>query len=319
MDRAARNLLALGAIVLTLAAYGLCGFIAYGVVPLLEGRTGDDDVGLLAVVGLGMLLALSIYRGGRTLRREAVATRELSRRLDAAALAFPAPLLLATRDAGLDGRVTLVDSCESCSFVYGAVVPRVAISSGLLARLSPDELRAALEHERYHVERLDPLRGALADAAVEAMFFLPALRTLRGHYEAARELAADRRAVEIAGARPLAGALLKAIEGGTPERPATISLAAPQTIDSRLAQLETGREPRSARVDRRSLGASALGACVFLILLAGAPLAVGGSADLSRELGPASLLEGAAICLLPLAATTALLYRRLSTRSTRTL
>jgi beta-lactamase regulating signal transducer with metallopeptidase domain len=196
-------------------------------------------------------------------------------------------------------------------------MPRVAISSGLLARLSGGELRAALEHERYHVERLDPLRSALAGAAVDAMFFLPVLRTLRGRYEAARELAADRRAVEIAGARPLAGALLKAIEGGAAERPPTVPLAAPQTIDSRLTQLETGREPRPAGIDRRSLGASALGASVFLILLVGAPLAVGGSADLSRELGPAGLLEGAAICLLPLAAATALFYRRLSTRSTR--
>jgi Zn-dependent protease with chaperone function len=319
MDRAARNLLALAAIVLTLTAYGLCGLIAYGIMPLLEGRTGDGGVGLLAVVGLGMLLALSIYRGGRTLRREAVATRELSRRLDATTLAVPIQLLLAARDVGLAGRVSLVDSSECCSFVYGAVVPRVAISSGLLARLAADELRAALEHERYHVERLDPLRSALAGAAVDATFFLPALRTFRGRYEAARELAADRRAVEIAGTRPLAGALLKAVEGGVPERPATISLAAPQLIDLRLAQLETGREPRSAGMDRRSLGASALGACVFLILLAGAPLAVGGGGDLSRELGPASLLEGAALCLLPLAAMTALIYRHLSARSTRTL
>jgi hypothetical protein len=77
MDRAARNLLALAAIVLTLAGYGLCGFVAYGLVPLLEGRVGDDGVGLLAVVGLGTLLALSIHRGGRTLWRQAAATRDL--------------------------------------------------------------------------------------------------------------------------------------------------------------------------------------------------------------------------------------------------
>jgi Zn-dependent protease with chaperone function len=315
MDRAARNLLGLATIVLILAAYGLCGLVAYGVVPLLEGRTPSDGVGLLAVVGLGLLLGCSTYRGGRSLQRQAVATRELSRHLDASALTAPIRLLLAADDAGLANRVSLMGSNECCSFVYGAVKPRVAISSGLLARLSTDELRAALEHERYHVERLDPLRSAFADAAVDAMFFLPALQTLRGRYEAARELAADRRAMEIAGARPLAGALLKAIEAGGPDRPATMALAAPQSIDSRLVQLETGREPRSAGIDRRGLGASALGACVFLILLAGAPLAVGGSADFSRELGPASLLEGAALCLLPLAAATAAIYRHLSTRA----
>jgi Zn-dependent protease with chaperone function len=317
MDRAARNLLALAAIVLTLAAYGLCGFIAYGVKPMFDGRTGDDGLGPLAVIGLGVLLATSIYRGGGTFRRRAAATRDLSRRLGTAQPPPTTPLLDAARGAGLAGRVTLLDSNECCCFVYGMVAPRVAISSGLLARLSPDELRATLEHERYHVEGLDPLRSALADAAVDAMFFLPALGTLRARYEAARELAADRRAIDASGTRPLAGALLKAVEGGAIEHPATISLAASQTIDSRLTQLETGRAPRPAGWERRKLAASALGAGAFLVLLAAAPPAAGGSADVSRELGPASLLEGAILCLLPLALTVTLLFGRLRTHSAR--
>jgi Zn-dependent protease with chaperone function len=315
MDRAARNLLALAAIALMLAAYGICGFLAYGVVPLLEGRTASDWIGLLAVAGLGMLLVVSFGRGARALRRQAVATRELSHVIAEAGLTPPPRLRIAARDAGLAGRFTLIDSPEGCSFVYGALMPRVAISSNLLSRLSQEELQAALEHERYHVQRLDPLRGALAGAAVDAMFFLPALRTLCSRYEVARELAADRQAVERAGSRPLAGALLKAMEGAPAEHPATIGLASPELIDRRLAQLEGGPAPQLDAASSGMLGATVLGAFAFLALLAGAPLSIGGGSDVWRELGPASLLEGAALCLLPLAAVAGLIYRRLTIRS----
>jgi Zn-dependent protease with chaperone function len=315
MDRAARNFLALAAISLALAAYGICGLVAYGIVPLLQGRGPGGAVGVLTVLGLGVLLGVSIMRGCRTLRRQTSAARGLSRRVDRAALAIPPRLLLAAREAGLSDRVTLLDSTEPCSFVYGVLAPRVVISSALLSRLSDVELRGALEHERYHVQSLDPLRDALADAAVDAMFFLPAMRTLGARYEAARELAADRRAVGIVGPRPLAGALLKAMEGAPAERQATIPLAARRSIDSRLIQLETGREPVPAGIDIATLGATTLGAGVFVALLVAAPLAIGGGGELSRELGPASLLEGAAYCLLPLAAASVLVYRRLTSRA----
>jgi BlaR1 peptidase M56 len=240
-----------------------------------------------------------------------VATRGISDRITEAALASPPRLTVAASAAGLDGRVTLVDSPESCSFVYGALVPRVAISSGLLARLSYEELRATLEHERYHVETLDPLRSALADAAVDGIFFLPALRTLRSRYEAARELAADRQAVEVAGT----GALLKAMEGSPVGRPATIPLASAGLIESRLTQLENEREPNLGGVRACSLVATALGVIVFVALLAGAPL---GSGDTwMSDLGPAAMLKGTALCILPLAGVAGLGFRRMATHSAR--
>jgi Zn-dependent protease with chaperone function len=315
MDRAGRNFLALAAITVALTAYGVCGVVADGIVPLLEGRVPGGLIGVLPVLGLGVLLVFSLGRGARTLWRQVAATRELAHRIDRAAAAMPPRLLLAAREAGLADRVAFLDSTEPCSFVYRLLAPRVVISSGFLSRLSDIELRATLEHERHHVESLDPLRSALADAAVDAMFFLPALRTLGARCEAARELAADRRALRIVGPRPLAGALLKAMEGAPTERPATIPLAAPRSIESRLAQLETGREPRLTGIEARALGATAAGASLFTLLLVGTPLAIGSGADLSRELAPASLLEGAAYCLLPLAAAGAVIFRGLSARA----
>jgi beta-lactamase regulating signal transducer with metallopeptidase domain len=314
MDRAGRNFIALAAIALALVAYGFCALIADGILPLLEGRIEGDGVGLFAVVCLSGLLGASTGLFIRSLRREARATRRLSRRIEPAALPMPATLLRLTREARLCGRVTLTDSPHCCSFVYGLLVPRVAISLDLYGRLSEAELRSVLEHERYHVESLDPLRSALASAAGDALFFLPAAEILRRRYEAARELAADRQAVGIVGPRPLAGALLKAVEGGAIDLVATIPLAAARSIESRLSQLETGREPRLGGAGRRALALSAIGISAFLVLLAGAPLASGGSA-LATEFGPTALLEGAAFCLAPLAATAVVFYRRLSTGS----
>jgi Zn-dependent protease with chaperone function len=319
MDRATRNFVMLSATALVLVAYGLCGLIAYGILPLLDGRASGDPIGLFAVAGLGALLTVSIFLGVRTLWREGTAARALSRHIDTTALPQPSDLRLAAREAGLSGRVSLVDSPKCCSFVYGALAPRVALSRSLHARLSIDELRAALEHERYHVDSLDPLRSVVSRAAVDGLFFLPALRTLQGRYEVARELAADRRAVRLVGPRPLAGALLKAMEAATTDHPATIPLATPRSLDSRLDQLETGREPTPAGLDRISLGATALGVLAFLALLVTAPLAAGGGVNLIRGLAPASLLEGAIICLLPLVAASAVVYRRLRVRPTRLL
>jgi Zn-dependent protease with chaperone function len=317
MDRAGRNFLVLAAVALVFGAYGLCALIAYGVVPLAKGRSHDSGLAFLAVAVLATLLFLSAFLAARTLWRQAAAARALSRRVEADAIPMPSMLALATQEVGLAGRVQVVGSARSYSFVYGALAPRVVLSGGLLSRLSGVELRAALEHERYHVLSLDPLRDALARAAVEGLFFLPALKSIQRRYEAARELAADRRAVTLVGSRPLAAALLKAMEGAGDAPPATVALAGPDVMDARLTQLETGREPGLATIDGRSLGATALGALAFLILLAGIPLAAGGSSDLARELGPTSLLEGAILCLLPLTAAAALIYRRLWTRSTR--
>lgn len=319
MDRAARNLLALAAVAIVVAAYGFCGLVAYGVLPLLEGNGRVDGVGLLGAVVLGMLLAVALARGGLALRRQASATRELSGRIEQEAVEPPPRLVLAAAESGLAGQISLLDAAEPCSFVYGALAPRVAISTGLLWRLSPDELRAALEHERYHVQNFDPLRGAIACAVVDALFFLPALGILRGRYEEARELAADRRAMRTAGVAALAGALLRASEGEESRHPAMVPLAARRRIDSRLAQLESGREPGLGGIDRRCLLATLIGVLAFLTLLVGVSAAGGDlGGTLASEFSPASLLEGVAFCLGPVALGAALASRIVSSRSSRT-
>ena len=291
MDSAARNFLGLVGISATLGAYPVCGFALYVLVPLLSLSPGAPahigPVCLLPAILLTALIAASAGLTVRTLGLQASASRRLSRRVRALALPAPPELSTAAKAAGLNGRVTMLDSPGQSSFVYGILVPRVAIDRGFLESLTAEELRAALEHERYHVRHLDPLRALLGKALTEAFFLLPSLEVLRLRYEAGRELAADCRAERLGGRRALLGALLKALEEPSGEPMTGVSLADPGLLDARISRLETGKAPAVAPIDLLGLLTSALGVCSFLLLLIAAVVGLGGTtalADMAAEL-----------------------------------
>jgi BlaR1 peptidase M56 len=325
MDSATRNFLGLVGIAATLAAYAVCGFVVYVLVPILGLSPGAlahvGPICLFPALALTVLIGASAGLAGRTLGRQISASRRLSRRVRALALPPSPELLVAAKASGLDGRVAMLDSPGQLSFVYGILVPRVAIGRGFVENLTAEELRAALEHERYHVRHLDPLRALLGQALTEAFFLLPSLEVLRLRYEAGRELAADRRAEQACGRRPLLGALLKALE---PRRESLVSasLAEPGFLDARIARLEAEQEPALVSAGIRGLLISALGACSFLLLLIAAVVGLGGSSALSGmaadELSPNGALLGA-LCVAPVVAATGLVYWRLSRRADKPL
>ncbi len=55
--------------------------------------------------------------------------------------------------------VALLDLAAPVLLCAGVVRPRIVMSTGALARLDADELRAALAHELVHISRRDPLMG----------------------------------------------------------------------------------------------------------------------------------------------------------------
>jgi Zn-dependent protease with chaperone function len=326
MDSPTRNFLGLVGTSAMLAAYPVCGFIAYVLVPLVGLSPGAlahlGPVCLLPAIALTVLVATSIGLAARMLGRHVSASRRLSRRVRALALPPPPELSVAAKAAGLDGRVTVLDSPEQFSFVYGIFVPRVAIGQGFLESLTADELRAALEHERYHVRHLDPFRALLGKALTEAFFLLPSLEVLRLRYEAGRELAADHWAESVGGRRALLGALAKALEEPGREPVISASLADPALLDARISRLETGEAPALASIGIQSLLVSALGACTFLLLLIAAVVGLGGTSALTNmaadELSASGTLLGA-LCAAPIIAVVGLVYWRLSRRASEPL
>jgi Zn-dependent protease with chaperone function len=331
LDRANRSFLAFVSVALLFGTTILCGVIGGVLVPLSLARMShggladlwNDRASLLAPLALFVAIAVGLGLGGRALVRQAVASRVLSRRVRALATTAPEALAQAARQTGLAGRVVLVDAADSFSFVYGVITPRVAISRGLLEGATSEELRAVLEHERYHVRNIDPLKAVIVRVLSEALFLLPALDSLRTRYVAGRELAADRRAVARCGRRPLAGALLKAVRGPSwSEQAGAAAISSPELLDVRLIQLETGSEPKPEALDAKnvvlSLGGAAWFAFIFLVSVSG----LGGTAAVYHATGT-GLVSATSLdtltCTAPFAGAGLLTYSLLAIRACRPL
>ncbi|HWT06696.1 MAG TPA: M56 family metallopeptidase [Xanthomonadales bacterium] len=157
--------------------------------------TGRFVFGTFIVVTAALLV--------RALRQSLLRVRE-TRALLALTVAPSRELQAVAAELGVAMR-ELPDSRPFCALV-AALSPHVVVSSGTVAQLSHDELRAAVLHERGHARRGDHVVAALLAFVVD-VFPLPA-RELVALYREAREWAADRHALQGASAVDLAGALL---------------------------------------------------------------------------------------------------------------
>jgi Zn-dependent protease with chaperone function len=329
LDSANRSFLAFMGVALLLGASVLCGAVGGVLVPLILARVSHaGPAGLLGASSLALLLfvvlvTVSLVLAGHSLARQVLASRRLVRRVRGLARALPNQLTRATMQAGLGGRVVLVDAPESFSFVYGVLTPRVAVSHGLLDGVSGGELRAVLEHERYHVRNLDPLKAVLVQTLSASFFFLPALDALRIRYVAARELAADRRAVTICGRRPLASALLKVVRGPQwSELDLAAAIGGHELLAIRVAQLETGKQPRLATPGIARTTTSLLGAALLAATFLASVSSFGGPAAVRAAAGTGILtasLIGGFSCAAPFAGAGLLAYWLLARRARRAL
>jgi Zn-dependent protease with chaperone function len=331
LDQANRSFLAFVGVASLFGATVLCGVLGGVLLPLSLARishggiTGlwSDRASLLVPLALFLLIAVGLGLGGRALLRHAVASRALARRVRAQSSAAPEALTKAAQQAGLAGRVVFIDGAESFSFVYGVMTPLVAVSRGLLEHATDKELLAVLEHERYHVRNIDPLKAATVKVLSEALFFLPALSSLHARYLAARELAADRRAVALYGRRPLAGALLKVVRGPEwSERAGAASMSSPELLDVRLVQLETGSEPKPEAFDATSVLLSLCGAALLAVMFLVSVSGLGGAAAVYQTTGnglaSATWLD-TLTCATPFAGAGLLIYSLLAVRARRPL
>jgi Zn-dependent protease with chaperone function len=324
LDSANRSFLALVAISLLLCALLLCGAVGGVLAPLLRayiarGYVPRGFASLAPPFGFALVIGTGLVRAGTSFARQTLASRSLSRRVRALTIAVPAGVVEEAGRAGLQARVVLVDASEPFSFVYGMLTPRVAVSRGLIRAVSTPELRAVLEHERYHVCNLDPLKIVLARTMSAGLFLLPALDYLRSRYAAARELAADRRAMSVCGRGPLAGALYKVVLGPPWSE---LGVAAPiggaELMDARVAQLERGVVSAPAAVGVGSVALSILGATTCVAIFLASVQALGGQVAVRQVTGKglvAETLLGGLICAIPYVAAMLVGYGLIARRA----
>ncbi len=112
-------------------------------------------------------------------------------------------------DLELGRRVVVTQDRTAYAFCAGLVSPRVYLSAGLLAILTPLEIEAVLRHEARHLKHGDPLRLFVADLVRVLFSPFPAISTLIDRARICVELAADRSALEVVPVDVLASALVK--------------------------------------------------------------------------------------------------------------
>lgn len=322
-DRSFGALFVAGFVGYELLGMGACALLGLSVYRL---GSGGEAPGVAALVAGGVFLVLvatGALLGVLSLIRQIHASRALARRVGRLSFELPYRLADAAARSGLAGRVRLIDADAPFAFAYGALTPGVAVSRGLVARLTSEELEAVLAHEGYHVRRLDPLKVMVSRALPRALFFVPALCALQRRYVAGRELAADRCALLACGRAPLAGALFKVVAGPRwPELGAAAAMADEELLDVRVTQMEEGAEPALASVSPAALAVSVLGAVTAAAAfgIAAASLAdpadVRGTAVADMALTPGNL-AGAILCAVPILAAAGLLYVWLARRAQR--
>lgn len=329
VDTANRSFATLGVVALVIGMVLFCGAVGCVLLALLVSRVARAGPHTLVASGhwvavlFVVIVVIGVLLGVRTVIEQLRASRALGRRVRALELPLPGHIEDAVQRAGLGGRVSRLDSAEFFSFAYGALTPRVAISRGLVEGASEEEVSAVLEHERYHVQNLDPLKVMLARAAPAAFFYFPVLGGLRERYVAGRELAADRRAVDACGRRPLTSALLKVVSAPRwGELQAAAAIGGPDLLDVRIAQLEQGREPGVAAVTRAAVAVSLVSGLAMIGLFVASVVAFGGPSAVTRATGTGfSVLDIASgvLCAAPWIAGGLLGYRWLARRTRRPL
>lgn len=193
---------------------------------------------------LGILTAVAIA-AGLSLAHQLIATRSTLRRVLTGRRPAEGRLLDVARSLAIAERIDLVDDPTVFTFCHGLVRPRVCVSSGLVARLGDDELRAVLLHERHHLRHRDPLKILLGRTLASGLFFLPLAGALRRAYSAGKEMCADAEAIGLGDGLPLARALCVMLKSPRPVWPAgVLAIGALSPTEARLRGLLEPERPR---------------------------------------------------------------------------
>ncbi|MHB8147328.1 MAG: M56 family metallopeptidase [Vulcanimicrobiaceae bacterium] len=238
-----------GALFLALVAYGIAGGVNSACLQLVAGKA--------LFVLLALLIAGAI---ARSLFRAHARKEELHWLLGPS-----------TKARGRAGEIAaevgvplfqVHDSRAMLVITTGAPKPGVYISTGALRQFNDSELRAALFHERAHLDRGDhhiaPWLYFLSD-----LLPLP-VGTLIDIYRCSREFCADRCALAHVERTDLASALLRVARGSSPSLVTSAAFAEQHAMYGRLNALLHPTEDPQPNTRRRRLVAIALSAILAI-------------------------------------------------------
>jgi beta-lactamase regulating signal transducer with metallopeptidase domain len=218
---------------------------------------------VLALAAASLILAA--LKAVRTLRRTQTAL--VSHR----PVAPPVRLRAATRRLGLAGATVCFDDSRPYAYCRGYVRPQIWVSSGAVATLRAAELEAVLHHEDFHRRARDPLRVLTGRVMAQFFFALPVVRQLAVRFEFAKELEADRAAVERQGTtRHLASALMALARYDVPFATSGVAVGAWSMSHARVDQLcGSSSEELLPRISKRARWVTSVMLSLALLLTIG--------------------------------------------------
>lgn len=143
----------------------------------------------------------------------AICTRRFVSNISSRMVKSSTKLTEAARSINLLGKVVEVQQSKSEIFCYGFFAPNICITSKLVQRVSKNQLRAILLHEKNHLASHDPLKIFIINVVKKSLPFFPGLKKLINQFEIGLELSADERATNnFREVKSLGKALLKIAE-----------------------------------------------------------------------------------------------------------
>jgi len=178
---------------------------------------------------------------------------------------------------GMDGeaaRCAIVEADARFAFAVGVAHPRIVVSRGLVDALAPDELAAAIAHERAHIVRQHGRARVLARVVGAFVVDAGTRRSLMRDFVHAQEREADDDAALEVGSRALvAEALLAVLRRGHPHVPLGVPAFGGADAAARVEAL--CRPPDEGRVSR----ALALAGICFCVVVVGLHSAIHDAAE----------------------------------------
>lgn len=158
------------------------------------------------VVAIGILFGTGLLFGLIFFTRQVYKVYQLKRELSKNAINV--------RGYGsIENDLMIVNDKRAFALTFGIFHPIIYISNGLLIKLTPQESRSVIIHERYHQKNHHPIRILLLNTLKTMLFFLPIAKSVVSKITIQYELLSDKSAIAGTSRSALARALVKTLEG----------------------------------------------------------------------------------------------------------
>lgn len=138
----------------------------------------------------------------------------------------------------LKDKTIVIRDNKPFAFCFGLVHPKIYISTATLAIATRQELEAILIHERYHLQKNDPIIVLLISTVKSLFPFIPLFSDFLKSFQIEQELKADQEVIRVVGsAKPILSILKKLLQTSSHAPAFAPAFASRETLEPRIKAL----------------------------------------------------------------------------------